>query len=71
MWDFADNQELAAIAAAIYEAGGIVGAVCHEAALVNLKLSDGQYLVANTALPGVMRYNKNKLKKYTNESIFS
>jgi 5-methylcytosine-specific restriction endonuclease McrA len=23
------------------------------------------------ALPGVMRYNKNRLKKYTNESIFS
>ena len=48
MWDFADNRELAAIAAAIYEAGGIVGAVCHgPAALVNLKLSDGEYLVAN------------------------
>ena len=48
MWDFADNQELAAIAAAIYEAGGIVGAVCHgPAALVNIKLSDGAYLVAN------------------------
>ncbi len=48
MWDFADNRELATIAAAIYEAGGIVGAVCHgPAALVNLKLSDGSYLVAN------------------------
>ncbi len=48
MWDFADNQELARIAAAIYEAGGIVGAVCHgPAALVNIKLSDGSYLVAN------------------------
>ncbi|MCC3475484.1 MAG: type 1 glutamine amidotransferase domain-containing protein [Microcoleus sp. PH2017_25_DOB_D_A] len=48
MWDFADNQELAEIAAAIYEAGGIVGAVCHgPAALVNIKLSDGTYLVAN------------------------
>ncbi|MEG3895126.1 MULTISPECIES: type 1 glutamine amidotransferase domain-containing protein [unclassified Microcoleus] len=48
MWDFADNQELAGIAAAIYEAGGIVGAVCHgPAALVNIKLSGGEYLVAN------------------------
>lgn len=48
MWDFADNQELSGIAAAIYEAGGIVGAVCHgPAALVNIKLSDGAYLVAN------------------------
>ncbi|MEG4808154.1 type 1 glutamine amidotransferase domain-containing protein [Microcoleus sp. F8-D3] len=48
MWDFADNQELAEIAAAIYEAGGVVGAVCHgQAGLVNIKLSDGEYLVAN------------------------
>ena len=48
MWDFADNQELADIAAAIYQAGGVVGAVCHgPAALVNLKLSDGEYLIAN------------------------
>ncbi len=36
------------MAAAIYEAGGIVGAVCHNpAALVNIQLSDGEYLVAN------------------------
>ncbi|MEG3860716.1 type 1 glutamine amidotransferase domain-containing protein [Microcoleus sp. herbarium12] len=48
MWDFADNSRLAEIAAAIYEAGGIVGAVCHgPAALVNIKLSDGTYLVAD------------------------
>lgn len=48
MWDFPDHQELAEIAAAIYEAGGIVGAVCHgPAGLVNIKLSDGEYLVAN------------------------
>ncbi|WP_293154960.1 MULTISPECIES: type 1 glutamine amidotransferase domain-containing protein [unclassified Microcoleus] len=48
MWDFADNDRLAQIAAAIYEAGGVVGAVCHgPAALVNIKLSDGTYLVAD------------------------
>jgi putative intracellular protease/amidase len=47
MWDFADNVELAAIAAAIYEKGGAVAAVCHgPAGLVNVKLSNGQYLVA-------------------------
>lgn len=46
MWDLADNAELAALAAKIYEANGIVGAVCHgPAALVNIKLSDGRYLV--------------------------
>jgi putative intracellular protease/amidase len=46
MWDFADNIELAAIASEIYEGGGIVSAVCHgPSGLVNIKLSDGKYLV--------------------------
>lgn len=46
MWDFADNTELAAIATVIYENGGIISAVCHgPAGLVNIKLSDGNYLV--------------------------
>jgi putative intracellular protease/amidase len=46
MWDFADNTELAKIAAQVYEAGGLVGAVCHgPAGLVNVKLSNGKYLV--------------------------
>jgi putative intracellular protease/amidase len=46
MWDFADNTELATIAANIYEKGGAVAAVCHgPAGLVNIKLSNGKYLV--------------------------
>lgn len=46
MWDFADNSELAALATKIYEKGGVVSAVCHgPAGLVNIKLSNGQYLV--------------------------
>ncbi|OJT37299.1 type 1 glutamine amidotransferase domain-containing protein [Serratia plymuthica] len=47
MWDFPDSTELAAIAARIYERGGVVSAVCHgPAGLVNLKLANGSYLVA-------------------------
>jgi putative intracellular protease/amidase len=47
MWDFPDNAALAAIARDIYEAGGVVAAVCHgPAALVNITLSDGSYLVS-------------------------
>lgn len=46
MWDFADNVELAKIAQQIYENNGIVSAVCHgPAGLVNIKLSNGKYLV--------------------------
>lgn len=46
MWDLADNTALAAIARIIYENNGIIAAVCHgPAALVNIKLSTGKYLV--------------------------
>jgi putative intracellular protease/amidase len=54
MWDFAENIELQEIARQIYEnksKKGIIGAVCHgPAALINIKLSNGQYLVANKAI---------------------
>ncbi len=47
MWDFPGDAGLAGIARDIYEAGGVVAAVCHgPAALVNITLSDGSYLVA-------------------------
>ena len=47
MWDFPDDAAVQKFAREIYEAGAPVGAVCHgPAALVNVKLSDGSYLVA-------------------------
>lgn len=47
MWDFPDNERLAAIAATIYAQQGVVAAVCHgPAGLVNIRLADGTYLVA-------------------------
>lgn len=47
MWDFPPSTALAALAAEIYENGGVVAAVCHgPAALVNLALSDGTHLVS-------------------------
>lgn len=47
MWDFPEDRELQRVAAGIYERGGIVAAVCHgPAALANVKLSNGTYLVA-------------------------
>jgi putative intracellular protease/amidase len=46
MWDFPDNTELVALASRVYESGGVVSAVCHgPAALVNLRLSNGDFLV--------------------------
>jgi putative intracellular protease/amidase len=47
MWDFPDNTQLAKVAAEVYEGGGVVAALCHgPAGLVNVRLSDGSYLVA-------------------------
>lgn len=46
MWDFPESAALADLARTIYENGGVVAAVCHgPAALVNLRLADGSYLV--------------------------
>jgi putative intracellular protease/amidase len=46
MWDFPNDPDLPRLGRDIYEAGGVVAAVCHgPAALVNLTLSNGSYLV--------------------------
>jgi len=48
MWDFPDNKDIDRISSIIYENKGIVSAVCHgNAALINIKLSDGTLLIAN------------------------
>ena len=47
VWDFPENPDVQRIGRAIWQAGGVVGAVCHgPTALVNLTLDDGTYLVA-------------------------
>ena len=51
MWDFASSEALAKIAQQIYEKGGVVAAVCHgPSGLVNIKLSNGKYLVSGKTL---------------------
>jgi len=46
MWDFPENIYLATLAAQIYENQGVIGGVCHgPAGLINIKLSNGEYLV--------------------------
>ncbi|RKR45192.1 type 1 glutamine amidotransferase domain-containing protein [Paraburkholderia sp. BL17N1] len=45
MWDFADSPAVQKVIREIWEAGGIVSAVCYgPATLVNATLSDGSYL---------------------------
>lgn len=46
MWDFKDQPVISDFVREVYENGGVVGAVCHgPAALVDVKLSNGSYLV--------------------------
>jgi len=46
MWDFANNEELNNLTRQMYEDGKVVSAVCHGlAALQNVKLSNGEYLI--------------------------
>lgn len=46
MWDFPGDSAVNRFASTVYEDGGVVGAVCHgPAALADVKLSDGSYLI--------------------------
>ncbi len=48
MWDLAEDTALSALLARGYERGAVVAAVCHgPAALVNVRLGNGRYLVAD------------------------
>jgi putative intracellular protease/amidase len=51
VWDFPDSPAVQTKTREVFEAGGIVAAVCHgPAALVNVRLGDGRYLVAGKRL---------------------
>ncbi|MCH6259216.1 type 1 glutamine amidotransferase domain-containing protein [Puniceicoccaceae bacterium K14] len=53
MFDVADNASLQSIIADIYESGGIVGVGGHgSAGIVNVKLTDGDYLVKGKKIAG-------------------
>lgn len=53
MFDFPDNVSLQKLIAQFYEQGKLVSAVCHGVGgLLNVKLSNGAYLVANKTLTG-------------------
>ncbi|HEX8046589.1 type 1 glutamine amidotransferase domain-containing protein [Rhizobium sp.] len=66
MWDFADSLAVQTVIRDIWEAGGIVSAVCHgPAALVNATLSDGSYLVAGKKLASFTDEEEAEVK-YTN-----
>ena len=53
MWDLPFNSEIATIAVKIYEANGLVAAICHgPAGLSDIKLSSGEYLIEGKKVNG-------------------
>lgn len=51
MWDLPENPGIRAAAQAVYDGNGLIGAVCHGAAgLLNLRSSDGSYLIDGNTL---------------------
>lgn len=59
MWDFPESEGLQRLSREIYENGGFVSAVCHgPAGLLNIKLSDGNYLIANKTVTGYTNFEE-------------
>ncbi|MBA3564219.1 MAG: type 1 glutamine amidotransferase domain-containing protein [Gammaproteobacteria bacterium] len=53
MFDFADDPDVQRIVRSVYQAGGVVGAVCHgPAALLNVRLTDGRRLIEGRRVTG-------------------
>lgn len=64
MWDFPDNPDIERIVSSVYENGGIIAAVCHgPSALVSVKLSDGNYLVAGKKINSFTNEEEREVKK--------
>ena len=62
-WDLANDSTSETIVRTIYENGGVVGAVCHgPAALVNVKLSSGRYLVTGKQLTSFTDQEEREIK---------
>lgn len=60
MWDFPGDKALASLAVGIYEKGGVVAAVCHgPAGLIDLRLTDGSYLVDGKNVAGFTNAEEN------------
>lgn len=63
LFDLVDNADSQRVAAAIYDQGGVVAAVCHgPAALANVTLSDGRRLVDGRQVTGFTHEEETRMK---------
>ncbi|WP_313386470.1 type 1 glutamine amidotransferase domain-containing protein [Chishuiella sp.] len=60
MWDLPSNEEIATLTTKTYENNGIVGVVCHgPAGILNIKLSNGKYLIDGKKVNGFTNEEEN------------
>ncbi len=75
MWDFPDNTELQTITQSILAQGGYATSVCHGiAGLLNVKDSDGQYLISGRNVTGFttaeeVLAGKRKVVPFLNQTV--
>ena len=71
MFGVPENEEIQQIAMDIYNAKGVVSAVCHgTAGIVHLKKADGKYLVSGKAVNGYPEEHENQNAAYFKEFPF-
>ncbi|GEK10712.1 type 1 glutamine amidotransferase domain-containing protein [Pseudoalteromonas peptidolytica] len=62
MWDFPDNRDVARVASDILNKNGVLAAVCHGvAAITNVKLANGDYLVKGKRVTGFSNQEESDL----------
>ena len=66
MWDFPDNEDIHRLVREMYEAKKIVAAVCHgPVALLNVKLSNGEYLVKDNIIAAFTNEEEDAMQRRT------
>lgn len=64
MYDFPDDETMQSIISNQYETGKMVAAICHGVGgLLNVKLSDGEYLIKSKTITGFSWFEENLAKR--------
>ena len=62
LFDLAENNDLKSLIREVYEAGKVVAAICHGVIVFkDVKLSNGEYLVANSPITGFSNEEEDKV----------
>lgn len=70
MFTFRDHEELKNVLRIFYEAGKVTSALCHgTAALIDVKLSDGSYLIAGKTMTGFANVEEEYADEYIGKQV--